>query len=415
MAGTRSNDTFVIIGGGLAGAKAAEELRTAGFDGRVVLLAAERELPYERPPLSKGYLNGSDERDSIFVHPAPWYDEQAIDLRLGTAATALDVSAHEVHLASGERIAYTKALLATGSSPRKLPLPGADLDGVHYLRRVSHAERLRAALEGGGKKVVVVGAGWIGLETAAAARTYGNDVTVLEPAPTPLHAALGDELGAVFAGLHRDHDVDLRTGVGVSELLGKDGRLTAVMTANGEELPADLAIIGVGARPNTELAEAAGLSVDNGVLADASLATDNPDVFVAGDIANFHHPLLDRRIRVEHWANALNSGPVAARAMLGEPVQYDAVPYFFTDQYDLGMEYAGYAGPGDYDRVVYRGDPASREFIAFWMSGDRLVAGMNVNIWDVSDPIQAMIRQRTKVTDTELTDPDVDLASLASA
>jgi 3-phenylpropionate/trans-cinnamate dioxygenase ferredoxin reductase subunit len=201
----------------------------------------------------------------------------------------------------------------------------------------------------------------------------------------------------------------------VSELLGTDGHLTAVVSADGGQVPADLAIIGVGARPNTELAEAAGLAVDNGVLADASLATDNPDVFVAGDIANFHHPLLGRRIRVEHWANALKSGPAAARAMLGESVQYDDVPYFFTDQYDLGMEYAGYAGPGDYDRIVYRGDPATREFIAFWLSGDRIVAGMNVNIWDVSDPIQALIRNRTKVTDEELADPDVDLASLGSA
>jgi 3-phenylpropionate/trans-cinnamate dioxygenase ferredoxin reductase subunit len=228
-----------------------------------------------------------------------------------------------------------------------------------------------------------------------------------------LRAALGPELGEVFARLHRDHGVDLRLGTGVTGLGGTDGRVTSVLTDSGAQLPADLVVVGVGARPNTELAEKAGLAVDNGVVVDAALRTSHPDVFAAGDVARAYHPLLGRHLRVEHWANARDGGPAAARSMLGHEVSYDRIPYFYTDQYDLGMEYAGDPGPEGYDEVVYRGDLAGGEFIAFWLRGGRVVAGMNVNVWDVNDDIQALIRSGAAVPAARLADADVPLADLA--
>ncbi|GAA3181725.1 FAD-dependent oxidoreductase [Blastococcus jejuensis] len=403
--------THVIVGGGLAGAKAAETLRAEGFDGRVVLIAAEAELPYERPPLSKGYLLGSAEREKARVHDAGWYEEHDVELRAGVRATGLDAAGHTVALDTGEELGYDRLLLATGSSARRLTLPGADLDGVRYLRTLPDSDRLLADLAGGGRRVVVVGGGWIGLEVGAAARGYGNEVTVVEPQPTPLHAALGAEMGEVFAGLHREHGVDVRTGTGVRELRGAGGRVTSVLVDGDAEVPADLVVVGIGAVPNTELAEAAGLEVDRGIVTDAALRTSAPDVFAAGDVASSFHPLYGRHVRVEHWANALNGGPAAARSMLGQAVSYDRVPYFFTDQYDLGMEYSGLGGPDD--AVVCRGDVGAREFIAFWLSEGRVVAGMNVNVWDVTDPIQALIRSGAQVPVERLTDPAVPLEDLA--
>ncbi|HVX42739.1 MAG TPA: FAD-dependent oxidoreductase [Mycobacteriales bacterium] len=403
--------TFVIVGAGLAGAKAAETLREEGFAGRIVLIGAESERPYERPPLSKGYLTGSDERGQIFVHDEGWYGEHDVELRLGQAVDRLDPGAHEIAV-GGEVIGYEKALIATGSSPRPLEVPGADLDGVLYLREVGESEKLRSVLSGGGKRVVVIGAGWIGLETAAAARGYGNDVTVVELATTPLYAALGEELGEHFAQLHRDQGVQLRTGTGVREITGAGGKVTGVVTDGGDDLPADVVIVGVGIRPNTQLAEAAGLQVDNGIVVDAALRSSDPDVYAAGDVASAFYPSLERHLRVEHWANALNGGPAAARSMLGQDVSYDPVPYFFTDQYELGMEYSGHAEPGKYDQVVYRGDRASGEFIAFWLAGGRVVAGMNVNVWDVTPAVEALIKSGKAVDVARLTDPDVPLEDL---
>jgi 3-phenylpropionate/trans-cinnamate dioxygenase ferredoxin reductase component len=404
--------TFLIVGAGLAGAKAAQTLREEGFTGRIQLVGAETQPPYERPPLSKAYLTGTAERDTIYVHEPSWYDDHDVELRLGTAAVGLDAAAHEVTLDTGKRLRYDKLLLATGSSPRRLQLPGADLDGVHYLRQVQDADRLRTALTRGGRRVVVVGGGWIGLEVAAAARGHGNDVTVVEPHQVPLRAALGDELGAVFAELHRDHGVDLRLSTRVHQLVGSGSHVTGVVTNRGDELPADLAVVGVGALPNVDLAEKAGLSVEGGIVVDQALRSSHPDVHAAGDVASAYHPLLGRHVRVEHWANALNGGPAAARSMLGRRVSYDRIPYFYTDQYDLGMEYSGHAGPGGYDQVVYRGDRRSREFIAFWLSGGRVVAGMNVNVWDVTPQIQNLVRSPEPVDPDRLADPHVPLADL---
>jgi 3-phenylpropionate/trans-cinnamate dioxygenase ferredoxin reductase component len=404
-----SEQTFVIVGASFAGAKAAEALRADGFDGRVVLVGDENELPYERPPLSKGYLLGNDPRESAFPHDSAWYADQRVELRLGQAATAIDRAAKTVTLANGDSLAYDKLLLATGSRVRRLDVPGGDLPHVRYLRRIEDSEALRAAFAEQ-PRVVVVGAGWIGLETAAAARTAGCDVTVVELDTLPLRRVLGDEVAAVFRDLHAEHGVAFRFGAGVREI-----RETHVVLDNGDEVPAGLVIVGIGIQPNVGLAEAAGLAVDNGVVTDAGLRTSDPDIYAAGDVASSDHTGLAQRLRVEHWANALNGGPAAARAMLGQNVTHDPVPYFFTDQYDLGMEFAGWFEPGGYDRVVFRGDPATREFVAFWTSGGRVLAGMNVNVWDVTDDIQALVRAGwggTTVDPARLADVEVPLGDL---
>ncbi|MFC7614950.1 NAD(P)/FAD-dependent oxidoreductase [Actinokineospora soli] len=289
---------------------------------------------------------------------------------------------------------FTKLLLATGSSPRRLKIPGNDLAGVHYLRRLSHSDTLRDALSPA-STVVIAGAGWIGLEIASAARARGCAVTVVEPAPTPLHAALGPEMGTFFADVHRDHGVEFQFGTGVSAFKGTDG-VTAVVTTDGTELAADVVIVGIGARPNTDLASDAGLTVDDGVVVDASLRTDDPDIHAAGDIAAYLHPHYGRHIRVEHWSNALNGGEAAARAMLGQEVAYEDLPYFFSDQYDVGMEFAGLLD--GYDRVVTRGDVRARAFMAYWLSGNQVVAGMHVNLWDEGlDTIRDLITTRRPV------------------
>jgi 3-phenylpropionate/trans-cinnamate dioxygenase ferredoxin reductase subunit len=406
-----AQEPFVIVGGSLAGAKAAETLRKEGFGGPVVLVGAEPETPYERPPLSKGYLLGTADRESPRVHPADWYPENDVDLRTGVRATHLDPVAHRLTLDTGEELGYAKLLLATGASARRLPVPGADLDGVRYLRTFADSDQLLADLSGGGKRVLIVGAGWIGLEVAAAARHHGNDVTIVEPQPTPLHAALGPDMGAVFARLHRQHGVDLFTDTTVREFRGTDGRVTSVVTDGHAGLDADLVVVGIGATPNIELAAAAGLEVDNGVVTDHALRTSAADVFAAGDVASSFHPLYGRYVRVEHWANALNGGPAAARSMLGQDMSYDRVPYFFTDQYDLGMEYSGLGGPGD--TVVTRGNPDDGAFIAFWLENGRVTAGMNVNVWDVTEPIQQLIRMLRQVPVASLTDVDTPLELLA--
>ncbi len=417
---------YVIIGASLAGAKAAETLREDGFGGPVVLIGTESERPYERPPLSKGYLLGKADKSSLYVHEEHWYAGHQVDLRPSVTAIGIDRAARRVDLDNGDAVSYDRLLLTTGAYPRVLQVPGGDLDGVHYLRTTADSEALATALvpiPDEETRVVIVGGGWIGLEVAAAAREKGCAVTVLEPEPTPLHRQIGPELGERFEDLHRAHGVEFRLGDSARELRGgADGRVTAVLTTEGAELPADVVVVAIGAAPNVALAEAAGLEVaapeaGGGVLVDAALRTSDPDIFAAGDVANVDHPLLGRRVRVEHWANALHGGPAAARSMLGQPVSYDRVPYFFSDQYDLGMETSGLPEPGHYDEVVYRGDPATLEFIAFWLSGGAVVAGMNVNVWDVTGDIQALIRAGyagARVDTARLADPGVPLAALLS-
>jgi 3-phenylpropionate/trans-cinnamate dioxygenase ferredoxin reductase subunit len=416
-----AHETHVIVGAGLAGAKAAETLRAEGFTGRVILVGDEREHPYERPGLSKGFLAGSSSRAELFVHDSPWYAAHEVELRLGSPVTRLDRAERAVELADGTVLHYDRLLLATGSSPRPLDIPGIDLGGVHYLRKLPDSERLRATLQTLGRengRLLLVGAGWIGLEVAAAARTYGAEVTVVEPQPTPLYGALGPEVGEFFARLHQDHGIRFHFGASITAIEGEDGMVLAAHTDDGDEHPAHAVLVGIGAAPDTGLAEAAGLEIapredGGGIAVDSSLRSSDPAVFAAGDVASVDHPLFGRRLRVEHWANALNGGPAAARAMLGQDVVYDRVPYFFSDQYDLGMEYSGYAAPGSYDHVVVRGDAGKREFIAFWQGPDnRVLAGMNVNVWDVTDPIQQLVRSGRPVDPDRLADPSVPLTDL---
>jgi NADPH-dependent 2,4-dienoyl-CoA reductase/sulfur reductase-like enzyme len=417
-----ADQTFVIVGGGLAGAKAAETLRAEGFTGRVILIGDERDHPYERPPLSKGFLLGKEPRESVFVHEPAWYAQHDVELHLGQTVDAIDRAAKTVRFGDdGTLVHYDKLLLATGAEPRRLDIPGTGLAGVHHLRRLAHAERLKGVLAALGRDnghIVIAGAGWIGLEIAAAARVYGAEVTVVEPEPTPLHGVLGPELGNVFAELHREHGVRFHFGARLTEIVGQDGMVLAARTDDGEEHPAHDVLAAIGAAPRTALAEAAGLELADrahggGVAVDARLRTSDPDIFAAGDVASFPLRLFDTGLRVEHWANALNGGPAAARAMLGQDVTYDRVPYFFTDQYDLGMEYSGWAPPGTYDEVVIRGDAGKREFIAFWLKDARVLAGMNVNVWDVTERIQKLIRSGARVDTEALAAPHVPLESLA--
>ncbi len=400
--------TFVVVGGGLAGAKLVEALRAKDFDGQIVLFCAEEHLPYERPPLSKEHLIGGKPLTDFTVHPPEWYRDHHVDLRLGTAVTALDAAAHTVTLPDGSTVGYDKAALATGSRSRRLPLPGADAPGVHHLRNIDESDALLDALRPG-TRLVTVGGGWIGLEVAAAARSHGVTVTVIESARLPLLSALGPEMGAVFGELHREHGVDLRLEASVEEFETADGRVTGVRLADGDVVPADTVLVAVGAQPNVELAAAAGLATDGGVLVDSTLTTSDPDVVAVGDVAAALHPVLGTRIRVEHWANALNQPAVAAATMLGQHAEYTNLPYFFTDQYDLGMEYVGHAAP-DRTRLVVRGDAARHEFVAFWLDeGSRVLAGMNVNVWDVTDDVKALIGSGRAVDAARLADPAVPI------
>ncbi|WP_315097219.1 FAD-dependent oxidoreductase [uncultured Cellulomonas sp.] len=403
----------VVVGAGLAGAKTVEGLRERGYDGRVVLLGAETERPYERPPLSKGYLQGGEERGGAFVHAEDWYAAHDVDLRLGTAVSSIDLGARDVVDGSGTRTGWAHLVLATGSEPRRLDVPGAGLQGVVHLRTLDDSDRLRALL-GAAPRVVVVGGGWIGLEVAAAARAAGCTVSVLVRDPLPLVGVLGPELATMFADLHRENGVDLRTRTEVAAVVaaGDGTRVGGVELTDGTLIDADLVVVGIGAAPRVGLAKAAGLHVENGLVVDAHLRSSNPHVLAVGDIARAQHPFLGTHVRVEHWANALNQPSTAAATIVGADEPYDRLPYFFTDQYDLGMEYVGYVGAHGYDEVVVRGDLQSRELVAFWRREGRVLAGMNVNVWDVVDDVQALVRSRSVVDRDRLADPDVPLGDL---
>ncbi len=403
---------IVIVGGGLAGAKTAQGLRDQGYAGPLTLIAAEPHLPYERPPLSKDYLMGKSSFHDALALPGQWYADHGVDLRLEVQATSLDAAGHLLGLDDGTNINYGKLVLATGSIPRRLGIPGADASGVHYLRTREDSDAIRATF-GSGRHLAIIGGGWIGLEVAAAARMVGTDVTVIEMAELPLLGVLGEQIAPVFADLHRDHGVDLRLGAQVEEISVRGERATGVRLADGTHIETDAIVVGIGVRPDVDLATLAGLATDNGVLVDAQLRTSDPDVFAVGDIANHDHPVLGHRVRVEHWANALNQPAAAAAALLGGTEPYTALPYFYTDQYDLGMEYIGHATPGSYEQVVVRGDLEGREFVAFWLDGDRRIkAAMNVNVWDVPDEVGPIISAGTRVNPESLANPDVPYGEL---
>ncbi|UJP39138.1 NAD(P)/FAD-dependent oxidoreductase [Cellulomonas palmilytica] len=413
--GGTTSGRVVVVGAGLAGAKTAEALRERGFAGEVVLLGAEAERPYERPPLSKGYLTGSDEREQAFVHEPGWYAAHDVELRTGVTVTRVDRGAREVHDDGGGRTAYDHLVLATGSQPRRLPSPGSD--AFVTLRTLDDSDRLRTRLAevgAAGGRAVVVGGGWIGLEVAAAARGYGCEVSVLVREEAPLLAVLGERMAGLFAGLHRANGVDLRTLVEVGSVEPDGSGGARLGLTDGTQLVAALVVVGIGAAPRTALARDAGLAVaaDGGVEVDAHLRTSDPRVLAVGDVAAVAHPFLGARVRVEHWDTALHHGETVAATVLGHDEPYDRLPYFFTDQYDLGMEYTGWVGPDGYDEVVVRGDETARELVAFWLRGGRVLAGMNVNVWDVVDDVQALVRSRAVVPVERLADPGVPLRDL---
>ncbi len=406
-----SKQTHVIVGASLAGAKAAAELRERGFDGRVVLVGSEDERPYERPPLTKDYLRGETPRENAYVHEEGFYAEHDIELLTGTTATAIDPQARRVTLDDGQEIGYDRLLLTTGAEPRRIPVPGAGLDGIHYLRTFADADVLRERIEAGGR-VVVVGAGWIGSEFAASARQRGLDVASVDPVELPNERVFGPEIGRFYRDVHAAHGVELVLGDGVAAFEG-DRAVHRVRTTSGRLLECDFAVVGIGVVPRTALGEQAGLDVADGIEVSTSLESSVPGVFAAGDVASAWHPFYEERVRVEHWSSALNQGPAAARAMLGEDLVYDSIPYFFSDQYDVGMEYSGRASAQD--SVVFRGHPSDGEFIAFWVDGGRVIAGMNVNVWDVTDAIRELLGARVAVDDRRLADPDVPLDQLVPA
>lgn len=403
--------SVVVVGAGLAGAKAAQALREEGYDGRLVLLGAEPERPYERPPLSKEYLRGEAGPEKVYVHAAGYYDEHAIELRTGVQVASIDRAGAAVVLGGGERVAYDRLLLATGARPRRLALPGAELEGVCELRTLADGDALAERLRGA-ERVAIVGAGWIGCEVAASARQLGLDVTIVEPAALPLQRTLGPQLGAFYRDLHAGHGVRMRLGHSVAGFEGADA-VRAVLTDDGTRIGCDLVVVGVGVTPRDELADRSGFDVADGILVDEYLQTNVPGVYAAGDVARAYHPGLERSVRVEHWANALHQGPAAARNMLGAQAAYDRLPYVFSDQYDVGMEYTGHAA--EWDDVVIRGDLAAREFVAFWLRDGRVLAGMNVNVWDVADDIRALILAGDAVDRRRLADPGIALSELVAA
>jgi 3-phenylpropionate/trans-cinnamate dioxygenase ferredoxin reductase subunit len=403
--------TFIIVGGGLAGAKAAETLREEGFDGRLLLFGEEPVRPYERPPMSKTYLRGESPFDDAAVHDAEYYKSHEIELHTSTVVASIDPEASQVQLAAGARITYDRLLLATGASPRHPIVPGVELEGFHLLRTVANSDAIHAAITSGAP-IVVLGAGWIGCEVAASARELGADVTMLDLASEPLERVLGPEVGAVYRELHASHGVAVRMGVGIDAIKGA-GRIEEVRLTDGSVIPAGAVVAGIGVLPRTELAAAAGLDIDNGVLTDAYLATSAPYVYAAGDVASAWHPTYGAPIRLEHWSAALNQGPAAARNMLGISMPYEKRPYFYSDQYDLSMEYRGWAP--SFDRVVFRGDSEGGEFLTFWLLDGVVVAAMNANVWDQGDNIEALLAGRRPVDLGALADPEIDLATVASA
>lgn len=399
---------YVIVGASLAGGRAAETLRAEGFDGRIVLVGAEPERPYERPPLSKEFLRGELPEEKLYLRPAAYYAEQRIELCLGVRALRLRPHEPVIELSDGAALRYDRLLIATGATPRRLRVPGSELPGIYYLRTLGDAATLGVILRQR-PRLVVVGAGFIGAEVAASARVLGCDVAVLEMLPVPLGKVLGEEVGRVYAALHAAHGVDLRTGEEVAAFRGA-GRVEEVVTASGAVLPCDLVVVGVGVVPDVGWLDDAGVAIENGVVVDELCATSRPDVYAAGDVANWPHPLFGERLRVEHYDNAQEQGAAAARSMLGRGTPYGPVPFFWSDQYDATLQYVGHAGPGD--AVVFRGDPRSEAWVAYYLREGRLRAALGLNRARDIALARRLIAARVTVSPDLLRDEQADLRVL---
>ena len=411
------HERFVIIGASLAGASAAAALREGGFDGTVELIGAEPQLPYNRPPLSKGYLRGQERFEDQVVNPADYYTQHDIKLRLGVRVTRVDPGRKVVGLDGGEEVPYDRLLVATGGRNRTLTTPGAELPGIFQLRTVEDCDRIRAVARSGAR-AVVIGLGFIGSEVSASLRQMGLAVTAIEGHPVPLARVLGNEVGTVLAEIHREKGVELVMEDAVSAFEGA-GRLERLRTKGGLTLECDLVVAGIGIAPNSELLAGAGAAVDNGILVDALCQSSLPGVYAAGDVANHLHPLFGR-LRVEHWNNGFQQGRAAARTMLGGTQPYDYLHSFWSDQYEHLLEYVGYAT--HWDRVVFRGDPGSRKFLGFFLKDGTLRAAMGLNRG--GDPEDAktegelklvakLIRARVPVDPKRLADETRELPTVA--
>lgn len=401
-------ERYVIVGASLAGATAAATLREEGFDGDVTLIGEEPEPPYERPPLSKQYLRGEFTFETALVRPPEYYAEQEIDARFGARATRIDPANRVVELADGERIPYDKVLVTTGSRNRRLPLPGRDLEGVYDLRTVADCNRLRSEAAPG-RKAVIVGMGFIGAEVAASLRLMGVEVDVVEAFKTPLFGVLGEEIGRVVEAIHRDQGVRMYFQDSVAAFEG-NRRIERVRTTRGRTLGCDFAVVGVGVEPVTDPVVSAGVEVDNGIVTDPFCRTNVEGIYAAGDVTNHYHPIFGRRMRVEHWQNALRQGPAAARSMLAKGQPYDEIPWFWSDQYDYNLQYAGFLG--DYDEVVVRGSTKDRDFAAFYLKDRRIVASLGINRGkDIRQSIR-LIKAKTIIDTSILRDQDLEVRSL---
>jgi 3-phenylpropionate/trans-cinnamate dioxygenase ferredoxin reductase subunit len=383
-------------------------LRQEGFDGRVVVIGAERHQPYERPPLSKEYLRGEAEFRDAWVRPADFYVESDVEIRLGVRAERVDLRSQVVELEDAERLHYDKLLLATGGRNRRLTVPGVDLEGVYDLRTVDDADAIRAVAEPG-RRAVVVGMGFIGSEVAASLRQLGVEVVVVAPGSVPLQRVLGDEVGAVLADIHREHGVDLQFGDAAAAFEGVE-RLERVVTASGRRIECDFAVVGVGIEPATELAGGTGIQVENGIVVDELCRTNVDGVYAAGDVANHYNPVFRRSVRVEHWDNALNQGPAAARSMLEKAEPYEQVYWFWSDQYDVNLQYAGFHTT--WDELVVRGSLEERGFVAFYCIGGRVLAAVALNRGRDLRRSIPLIRAQRQIEAGKLRDADLDLRAL---
>lgn len=401
--------TVVIVGASLAGGVAAATLRQEGFDGSIALVGAEPHPPYERPPLSKSYLRGETPFEKALVRPVGFYEQNRIETLFGVRATRVDPGQRMVDLDSGRQIRYDKLLIATGARNRRLPIPGIDLPGVFGLRSLADADAISREIAPG-RRAVVIGMGFIGCEVAASLRQKGVEVVALDPAPAPLVHVLGPEIAQVVAGIHQDNGVEAYFGESVTSLQGA-GRLESVVTSSGRQIPCDFAVIGVGVQPEVDFLSGSGVETQNGVLADEYCRTNIDDIYAAGDVANHYHPLRSRRMRVEHWQNAMLQGAAAARNMLGKQQPYDAVHWFWSDQYEFNLQYAGFHDR--WDRIVVRGHLERRDFLAFYLKEGRLDAVVALNRGKEIRRAMPLIKSGKTLDVDQLADESVDLRSLA--
>jgi 3-phenylpropionate/trans-cinnamate dioxygenase ferredoxin reductase subunit len=406
---------IVVIGAGQAAAQAVQSLRQGGFDGRLTIVGDETALPYQRPPLSKAYMKGDFDEERLYFKPAAWYQDQQVELLLGTHVPKIDRAKRRVQLGHGGRLSYDYLILATGSRPRPLPVKGADLAGVHDLRTLADVERLRPSMFAG-QRLVIVGAGYIGLEAAAVARQMGLEVTVLEMAPRVLARVTSDVLSAFYTEEHRRQGVTILTGAQLSHLEGADGHVTASVLADGTRLAANIVLSGIGILPNEELAKDAGIACSNGILVDRDARTSDPHVFAAGDCASRPLVHFGRSGRLESVHNAIEQGKLAAAAILGQPRPAEDCPWFWSDQYDLKLQIAGLSQ--GYDTHVIRGDPASRKFAVFYLKNGTLIAVDSVNSPPEFLASKKLIMSGAKLAPHILSDtstPMKDIAAQAAA